>query len=131
MRNNRVLALGAVLCVLTAITAAQGVRPQDGDGLQQLIAEVRGLRVATERMAASAPRVQLALGRLQLQEQRIDTLQRRLDIIRDQMRAASLGATPLQKTEEGFLVQQIAAEQGRWQQINQTLEALESEFGRR
>jgi len=131
MRNNRVLALGAVLCVLTAITAAQGVRPQDGDGLQQLIAEVRGLRVATERMAASAPRVQLALGRLQLQEQRIDTLQRRLDIIRDQMRAASLGATASQKTEEGFLVQQIAAEQGRWQQINQTLEALESEFGRR
>jgi len=101
MRNNRVLALGAVLCVLTAVTAAQGVRPQDGDGLQQLIAEVRGLRVATERMAASAPRVQLALGRLQLQEQRIDTLQRRLDIIRDQMRAASLGATASQKTEEG------------------------------
>jgi hypothetical protein len=52
------------------------------DVLPALLAEVRGLRVAMEQMAAAGPRVQLALGRVQLQEQRINNLIRRLDELR-------------------------------------------------
>ena len=47
-----------------------------------LLTEVRGLRQAMEQMAASGPRVQLALGRLQLQEQRVNTMIRRRDAAR-------------------------------------------------
>jgi chromosome segregation ATPase len=150
--------------------AAQGSKPQEPDVLSALLTEVRGLRQAMEQMAASGPRVQLALGRLQLQEQRVNTMIRRLETVRDAVAKAEKDRattqlqlsgmenmfksdTPpsaedrnpmtamietLKKTvaaadaevqqlqaEEAQLQQQIAAEQGRWSEINKALEDLE------
>jgi chromosome segregation ATPase len=155
--------------------AAQGSKPQEPDVLSALLTEVRGLRQAMEQMAASGPRVQLALGRLQLQEQRVNTMIRRLETVRDAVAKAEKDRattqlqlsgmenmfksdTPpsaedrnpmtamietLKKTvaaadaevqqlqaEEAQLQQQIAAEQGRWSEINKALEDLERAFRR-
>ena len=56
---------------------------QDPDVLSAMLTEVRGLRVAIEQLAATGPRVQLAMGRLQMQEQRIDALGKRHIEVRD------------------------------------------------
>jgi predicted nucleic acid-binding Zn-ribbon protein len=153
--------------------------PQERDVLPALLTEVRGLRVAMERMASAGPRVQLALGRLQLQEQRVNNLLRRLETVRSSLGAAQReegegrrniagfedklkssmtdlatgkhapGIEDQVKQIEGLLLQmkqrqagmvaevqrlqleesgvaqEIAAEQGRWTDINQRLEDLE------
>jgi paraquat-inducible protein B len=56
---------------------------QEPDVTGALLIEVRGLRAAIEQLAATGPRVQLALGRLQMHEQRIDTLVKRHSEVRD------------------------------------------------
>ncbi len=56
---------------------------QDPDVMSAMLTEVRGLRVAIEQLAATGPRVQLAMGRLQMQEQRIDALGKRHIEVRD------------------------------------------------
>jgi hypothetical protein len=61
--------------------AAGGQGATQGD-MASMIRELRGLRVAVERMSTVAPRVQLMLARLQLQEQRVNTLLRRVDAAR-------------------------------------------------
>ena len=74
------------VCVAAAAAGSRRVRAQQAgappDVLNALLIEVRGLRVATEQMASTAPRIQLILGRLQLQEQRIMNQGRRLDTVR-------------------------------------------------
>jgi chromosome segregation ATPase len=84
-------ALGVTIGVVLLVGGPRlaGQVPAGGpDVLTQLLAEVRGLRAAMEQMAASGPRVQLALGRLQLQEQMVNTLLRRLDEIRKELNDA-------------------------------------------
>jgi predicted nucleic acid-binding Zn-ribbon protein len=122
------------LAGMTAVLVAQCNRAEPNqDVLTQLLVELRGLRATMEQMASAGPRVQLALGRLQLQEQRIATMNQRLDSVRDSMRvaAATRGTPPALKAEEASLQQQIAAEQGRWSDINQRLEELERTLDRR
>jgi chromosome segregation ATPase len=177
-RNWRVFAVAAMAAgVLGVVAGAQSVRPQDGDILGALLAEVRGLRQAMEQIAMAGPRVQLALGRLQLQEQRLNTMIRRVETLRDAIasaekenagtqaqlatveaalkddsrdmseadrgmlpqmmtslrKAAAAGAAEVQRlhAEEAFLQQQIAIEQGRWDEINRSLEELERGLARR
>ena len=157
-----------------SMTAQGTPRTQDADVLPALLTEVRGLRQAMEQMAASGPRVQLALGRLQLQEQRVNTMIRRLETLREfiakeekevattQGQLAMMekmfktdgvpaddknpmlgmiegfkkgiagGMADVQRLqgEEALLQQQIAAEQGRWAEINKALEDLERAFKR-
>ena len=92
MRSNRWRALAVVTTLVALVTVSRiAAREQAApatDVLPQLLTEVRGLRAAMEQMAASGPRVQLALGRLQLQEQRVNTLLRRLDEIRTELNQA-------------------------------------------
>ena len=105
---RRIPALVPIVLVLiltslgTSIVARQA--GQQPDVLNALLVEVRGLRSAMEQLAAAGPRVQLTMGRLQLQEQRINT--------------PTLG-------------QEIAAEQGRWAEINQRLDELDRALSRR
>jgi chromosome segregation ATPase len=81
------LTLAAVVIGLAVRTPAftpggqvrQAAPPAETDVLPALLTEVRGLRVAMEKMVSAGPQVQLALGRVQLQEQRINSLIRRLD----------------------------------------------------
>ncbi|PYQ94130.1 MAG: hypothetical protein DMF94_28940 [Acidobacteria bacterium] len=60
------------------------------DVLPALLAEVHELRLAMERSATVAPRVQLTLARLNIQEQRTVVLSRQLDQIRQEQANALL-----------------------------------------
>lgn len=80
----QVFGLALIAAAATGIAAAaQSPRAQDGDVLNALLVEVRGLRQAMQDMASAGPRVQLALGRLQLQEQRLGAMIRRAETLRD------------------------------------------------
>ncbi|MGH9408092.1 MAG: hypothetical protein ACRD1V_01405 [Vicinamibacterales bacterium] len=86
---------------------------------------MHGLRVATERLASTGLRVQIALGRLQLEEQRIGELQRRLDGIREGIRGDERGTHPELKTEAGQIEQEISAETAHWTDVDNELQRLE------
>lgn len=79
-----ILAACLVTLLATSKLPAAGQDSRNREDVQQaLLAEVRGLRLAMEQMAASGPRVQLVMGRLQIQEQRLNAARRRLDEVRD------------------------------------------------
>lgn len=84
---TRGIAGGIAVLLLLGLAAATGHTQdrREPDVLPALLAEVRGLRAAIERMATSGAQVQLALGRLQLQEQRVNTAIRRLDETRTRL----------------------------------------------
>jgi hypothetical protein len=77
------VARGLRTLVVVVIVAAAGFVtlrgqrevPESGD-MKALVAEVRALRLAIERTAASTSQSQLLLGRVQLQENRLTTLSR-------------------------------------------------------
>lgn len=88
--TSRLSSLSVVVAMAIAFVGGAGVF-QAGAGAQQpdlskeLLAEVRGLRVAMEQLASAGPRVQLMFGRLQLQEQRINEQIRKADVVRAQL----------------------------------------------
>jgi septal ring factor EnvC (AmiA/AmiB activator) len=144
--------------------AAQAPAP---DPMQELLTEVRALRVAMERSATVGARIQLLVARVQLQEQRIAELSRRAVTVRDEISKVEAGITAtssqlkqiegaLEKMpaesrramgdpdemmrsqlaaaekrrqelidEDSQLSQQIAADQGRWSDVNRQLDDLE------
>jgi hypothetical protein len=65
------------------------------DVTSALLTEVHELRLAMERSATVAPRVQLTLARLNIQEQRTVVLSTQLDRVREQQASASLETTKL------------------------------------
>ena len=79
------VAVAAVSMTMGLVGASALARQsrQEPDTIGALLNEVRGLRVAIEQLAATGPRVQLAMGRLQMQEQRIDALGKRHIEVRD------------------------------------------------
>jgi hypothetical protein len=77
-----VVAVALAMGVFGASAFARQSR-QDPDVMSAILTEVRGLRAAIEQLAATGPRVQLAMGRLQMQEQRIDALAKRHIEVRD------------------------------------------------
>jgi hypothetical protein len=74
------------LCIVTAFSITKGVTfAQTSDStLQALLAEVRQLRLALERSAVVAPKIQVMLQRIQLQQDQVLRLSRQLDDFRDQ-----------------------------------------------
>jgi predicted nucleic acid-binding Zn-ribbon protein len=85
-----VVTLGGVRTAVAGPQAAQAPDP-----LTALLAEVHALRIAMERSATVAPRVQLTLARLNIEEQRIAQLAAQLDQVRRELSAASLDAQKL------------------------------------
>ena len=126
------LAVGVLAFVgMTTIAIAQNRAEPGQDVLAQILTEIRAVRVATEQIAATSPRIQVVLGRLQLQEQRLAAANRRLEDVRDRIRAAGRGVPEALKTEEAALVQQLAEEERRWSSFNQQLEQLERSLERK
>jgi hypothetical protein len=126
------LAVGVLAFVgMTTIAIAQNRAEPSQDVLAQILTEIRAVRVATEQIAATSPRIQVVLGRLQLQEQRLAAANRRLEDVRDRIRAADRGVPEALKTEEAALVQQLAEEERRWSSFNQQLEQLERSLQRK
>ena len=77
-----------VAALLAVVAFRAEPAAQNPDLTKELLAEVRGLRVAMEQLASAGPRVQLMFGRLQLQEQRINEQLRKADVVRAQLAKA-------------------------------------------
>jgi DNA repair exonuclease SbcCD ATPase subunit len=101
--------LALILCsCLPAWPQAASADPQT---LQNLLSEVRQLRIVLERSAAIAPRIQIAVERLKLQQEQVARTSRELSDLRDrldhsrsefsriQQRAQSLEASETQETD--------------------------------
>ena len=78
------------LAVATATIRATPQAPSSADITAALLAEVHELRVAMERSATVAPRVQLTLARLNIQEQRTVALSAQLDQVRQEQTRSGL-----------------------------------------
>ena len=77
---------GSFAVLALAAVQAQAPARSSEDVLPALLAEVRGLRLAMERMTADGARVQLGLGRLQMQEARLNGAIARLQGAQEQLR---------------------------------------------
>jgi len=81
-RRGRTIIGGGVLLAMAGLVTAQGARGPAT--LDDLVAEVRGLRAELGQAAGASMRMQLFVARLSLQEQRITSLNRQLsDVQRD------------------------------------------------
>jgi chromosome segregation ATPase len=81
-RTVGIAALGVI--ALVAAGSAQATRT-GSDGMDQLLAEVRGLRAELRQAAGASTRMQLLLARLSLQEQRITALNRQASDLQQQL----------------------------------------------
>jgi chromosome segregation ATPase len=96
LRSMAVLTAVVVVTLGDARTAAAGPQAvQAPEPMTALLAEVHALRLALERSATIAPRVQLTLARLNIEEQRIGQLAAQLDQVRRELSAASLESQKL------------------------------------
>jgi chromosome segregation ATPase len=68
-----------------AATVLAAQTPGNSDTMRELLAEVRGLRLALERAATSGPRIQVLMARVQVQEQRMLNLTNRLTAVRGEI----------------------------------------------
>jgi len=81
---------GVVALATTYAVKASPEAGQPPDPMTALLAEVHGLRLAMERSASVAPRVQLTLARLTIEEQRLTVLATQLDQVRRELTATML-----------------------------------------
>ena len=133
MSRSRTLVFASVLCVLTfcfgfATTILAQTNPPDVPAqsnydktLQQLLAEVRELRMAVQRASFSHTRFQVVIERLRLQQSTIDGVNRQMDLVRAQL-ADLRNAKPqmeqqIKETEE--LVERTADPNGRLEMESQ------------
>jgi chromosome segregation ATPase len=83
------MAATSVVVVAGAVVIGQGQRSPAT--LDDLLAELRGLRADASQTASASIRAQLLMGRLQLQEQRIITVSGQLAVARQQLTAVEGG----------------------------------------
>src|SRR5207245_10870136 len=78
----------SAFCILIAavLTAAGTTHAQTSDSaIQALLDEVRQLRLAVERSAVMAPKIQMTLQRMQLQQDSVSRASRQLEDLREQL----------------------------------------------
>lgn len=75
----------AVLVFATFPLPSALAQSSSGGTIQTLLAEVRLLRLALERSAVVAPKIQLTLQRMQLQQDSVSRASRELEEVRNQM----------------------------------------------
>ena len=81
-------------CALFASLAVAQTNSTNSDPtIQALLAEVRQLRLALERSAVVAPKIQVTLQRIQLQQDQVSRLSRQLEDVRDRMAQAAFDNT--------------------------------------
>src|SRR5688572_15477616 len=132
MSRSRTLIFGCVLCVLTfcygspTTVQAQMNQPDAFQSnydktIQQLLAEVRELRLAVQRATFNHTRFQVVIERLRLQQSTIDGVNRQMDLVRAQL-ADLRNAKPqmeqqIKETEE--LVERASDPNGRLEMESQ------------
>jgi chromosome segregation ATPase len=87
------LAVIAGITIITAQTATSS--GSTNSPIDELLAEVRGLRAEVNQAASASVRAQLLVARLQLQEQRINVLAGQLAEVRRLITAAESGQTQM------------------------------------
>ena len=133
-----------LLAMIAFPAAAQNVTA-DAPTIQALLSEIRQLRLALERSALLAPRMQLTMQRMQSQEQKVARISQQFETVRRQV--AEQAAVPGKAAEELALLDQRLSEEtdaGRRKQladrraemkmiaaraVDQSLKARESELG--
>jgi chromosome segregation ATPase len=100
--------VAVVLIGIGAIVVGQGVRPAPPAGkasIDELLAEVRGLRAEFNQAAGASIRAQLFVARLQLQEQRVNAVARQLLDVQSRLASVQQGEAAMRQrlaaTEEG------------------------------
>ena len=98
--------VAGVLIGIVAVTAGQGARPAvPAAAPDQLLAEVRALRVELNQAAGASIRAQLFVARLQLQEQRVNAVTRELADVQSRLASTQQGLVSMRErlaaTEEG------------------------------
>jgi len=89
-RPALVIALACLALAIVSATIRATAQTSPTDTTAALLGEVHELRLAMERSAAVAPRVQLTLARLNIQEQRTGALSAQLDQVRQEQTRTSL-----------------------------------------
>ena len=79
------IAMAATSVVVVAGAVVIGQAQRNPATLDDLLAELRGLRADASQTASASIRAQLLMGRLQLQEQRIITVSGQLAVVRQQL----------------------------------------------
>jgi predicted nuclease with TOPRIM domain len=133
MSRSRTLVFASALCVLTfclgsATTILAQTNPSEvlapsnyDKTIQQLLAEVRELRLAVQRATFNHTRFQVVIERLRLQQSTIDGVNRQMDLVRAQL-ADLRNAKPqmeqqIKETEE--LVERASDPNGRLEMESQ------------
>jgi hypothetical protein len=99
--------VAAVLIGVAVVVTGQSARstPLAGSSLDELLAEVRGLRTEINQAAGTNIRTQLFVARLQLQEQRVNAVARQLADLQERLASIQQGQAAmlerLAATEEG------------------------------
>jgi len=134
LRTHILLAAALVAVVLT--TLASGQIRQGPASLDDVVAELRGIRADLAETSSASVRSQLLLARLQLQEQRIYGLMRQLADVQNQLAGARQQAQGPEQARMQQLIQelsnqesnlsyQLSVEQGRWSEFSDRLDTLE------
>jgi chromosome segregation ATPase len=131
-------AVGAAVCLTTLVSGQMRSGPAS---LDDVVAELRGIRADLAETSSASVRSQLLVARLQLQEQRISGLTRQRADIQNQIglaRQQAQGAdfSRMQQliqdlaNQEEDLNHQIGVEQGRWAEFSDRLDTLERSLPR-
>jgi len=106
LRTHILLAAALVAVVLT--TLASGQIRQGPASLDDVVAELRGIRADLAETSSASVRSQLLLARLQLQEQRIYGLMRQLADVQNQLAGARQQAQGPEQARMQQLIQELS-----------------------
>lgn len=132
------VAVGAAVCLTTLVSGQMRTGPAS---LEDVVAELRGIRADLAETSSASVRSQLLVARLQLQEQRIAGLTRQRADIQNQIALARQQAQGADFSRMQQLIQdlanqeqdlnhQISVEQGRWAEFSDRLDTLERSLPR-
>jgi chromosome segregation ATPase len=95
-RSARTFIVLTLVATVGYVTLQGQREPAESGDMKALVAEVRALRLAIERAAASTSQSQLLLGRVQLQENRLATLSRQYQEARTRSLDAQMAQADLE-----------------------------------
>jgi chromosome segregation ATPase len=96
--------------ILAAATGAAFAQQTPDNTISALLSEVRQLRLALERSAVVAPKIQVTLQRMQLQQDAVSRVSRQLEDVRDQIAKSATEEANLASHVKG-VEEQVAQEQ--------------------
>ena len=139
--SGKTIACAAIFAAVCLTTLVSGQMRNGPASLDDVVAELRGIRADLAETSSASVRSQLLVARLQLQEQRITGLTRQRAEVQSQIALARQQAqgpdfSRMQQliqdfsNQEAELNHQIAVEQGRWSEFSDRLDTLERSLPR-